>query len=194
MQCHGNGGAGRPDLRLWWIRWKLIPQLRGVLFSRNKQVRALGALKLVRLSAAGVGELLVPCRGTAGRPGCERNAVNGAEKPRYPGSGAASPLARLLPGCKRTKPGFKSNQVVRGELLEHGLRESDQLIVTRGAVCRAGADLSALPARWTVVTPMSSNRSAAGVTVFEGRIYVSGGHDGLQIFNSVSPRGRNSSP
>ncbi|XP_036286105.1 kelch-like protein 18 isoform X3 [Pipistrellus kuhlii] len=39
--------------------------------------------------------------------------------------------------------------------------------------------------RWTVVTPMSSSRSAAGVTVFEGRIYVSGGHDGLQIFNSV---------
>ncbi|XP_078206802.1 kelch-like protein 18 isoform X5 [Callithrix jacchus] len=39
--------------------------------------------------------------------------------------------------------------------------------------------------KWTVVTPMSSNRSAAGVTVFEGRIYVSGGHDGLQIFNSV---------
>lgn len=36
------------------------------------------------------------------------------------------------------------------------------------------------------MTPMSSNRSAAGVTVFEGRIYVSGGHDGLQIFNSVS--------
>ena len=33
---------------------------------------------------------------------------------------------------------------------------------------------------------MSSSRSAAGVTVFEGRIYVSGGHDGLQIFNSVS--------
>lgn len=33
---------------------------------------------------------------------------------------------------------------------------------------------------------MSSNRSAAGVTVFEGRIFVSGGHDGLQIFNSVS--------
>lgn len=44
----------------------------------------------------------------------------------------------------------------------------------------------ALPRRWTVVTPMSSSRSAAGVTVFEGRIYVSGGHDGLQIFNSVS--------
>lgn len=37
------------------------------------------------------------------------------------------------------------------------------------------------------MTPMSSNRSAAGVTVFEGRIYVSGGHDGLQIFNSVRP-------
>lgn len=36
------------------------------------------------------------------------------------------------------------------------------------------------------MTPMSSSRSAAGVTVFEGRIYVSGGHDGLQIFNSVS--------
>lgn len=36
---------------------------------------------------------------------------------------------------------------------------------------------------------MSSNRSAAGVTVFEGRIYVSGGHDGLQIFNSVSSCG-----
>lgn len=36
------------------------------------------------------------------------------------------------------------------------------------------------------MTPMSSNRSAAGVTVFEGRIHVSGGHDGLQIFNSVS--------
>lgn len=40
--------------------------------------------------------------------------------------------------------------------------------------------------RWTVVTPMSANRSAAGVTIFEGRIYVSGGHDGLQIFSSVS--------
>ncbi|MEE6467543.1 hypothetical protein FKM82_007301 [Ascaphus truei] len=39
--------------------------------------------------------------------------------------------------------------------------------------------------RWNVVTPMSSNRSAAGVTVFEGRIYVSGGHDGLQIFNTM---------
>lgn len=44
----------------------------------------------------------------------------------------------------------------------------------------------ALSCRWTVVTPMSSSRSAAGVTVFEGRIYVSGGHDGLQIFSSVS--------
>lgn len=52
--------------------------------------------------------------------------------------------------------------------------------------CRSLANLSSLLARWTVVTPMSSNRSAAGVTVFEGRIYVSGGHDGLQIFNSVS--------
>lgn len=40
--------------------------------------------------------------------------------------------------------------------------------------------------RWTIVTEMSASRSAAGVTVFEGRIYVSGGHDGLQIFNTVS--------
>ena len=40
--------------------------------------------------------------------------------------------------------------------------------------------------RWTVVTEMSACRSAAGVTVFDGRIFVSGGHDGLQIFNTVS--------
>lgn len=40
--------------------------------------------------------------------------------------------------------------------------------------------------RWTLVTEMSASRSAAGVTIFEGRIYVSGGHDGLQIFNTVS--------
>uniref|UniRef100_A0A3P8Q424 BTB domain-containing protein n=1 Tax=Astatotilapia calliptera TaxID=8154 RepID=A0A3P8Q424_ASTCA len=39
--------------------------------------------------------------------------------------------------------------------------------------------------RWTVVTEMSASRSAAGVTVFDGRIVVSGGHDGLQIFNTV---------
>uniref|UniRef100_A0A4W4G7U8 BTB domain-containing protein n=1 Tax=Electrophorus electricus TaxID=8005 RepID=A0A4W4G7U8_ELEEL len=39
--------------------------------------------------------------------------------------------------------------------------------------------------RWTIVTEMSASRSAAGVTVFEGRIFVSGGHDGLQIFNTV---------
>lgn len=32
---------------------------------------------------------------------------------------------------------------------------------------------------------MSASRSAAGVTVFDGRIFVSGGHDGLQIFNTV---------
>lgn len=43
-------------------------------------------------------------------------------------------------------------------------------------------------ARWTIVTEMSASRSAAGVTLFEGRIYVSGGHDGLQIFNTVSER------
>ncbi len=40
--------------------------------------------------------------------------------------------------------------------------------------------------RWAIVTEMSASRSAAGVSVFEGRIYVSGGHDGLQIFNTVS--------
>jgi len=40
--------------------------------------------------------------------------------------------------------------------------------------------------RWTVVTEMSVSRSAAGVTVFDGRIFASGGHDGLQIFNTVS--------
>ncbi|XP_051943943.1 kelch-like protein 18 isoform X2 [Hippocampus zosterae] len=39
--------------------------------------------------------------------------------------------------------------------------------------------------RWSVVTEMSASRSAAGVTVFDGRIFVSGGHDGLQIFNTV---------
>ncbi|XP_045082647.1 kelch-like protein 18 isoform X2 [Coregonus clupeaformis] len=39
--------------------------------------------------------------------------------------------------------------------------------------------------RWTVMTEMSASRSAAGVTVFDGRIFVSGGHDGLQIFNTV---------
>lgn len=42
--------------------------------------------------------------------------------------------------------------------------------------------------RWTIVTEMNASRSAAGVTVFEGRIFVSGGHDGLQIFNTVSER------
>lgn len=36
------------------------------------------------------------------------------------------------------------------------------------------------------MTEMSASRSAAGVTVFDGRIFVSGGHDGLQIFNTVS--------
>ena len=40
--------------------------------------------------------------------------------------------------------------------------------------------------RWMVVTEMNASRSAAGVTVFDGRIFVSGGHDGLQIFNTVS--------
>ena len=34
---------------------------------------------------------------------------------------------------------------------------------------------------------MSASRSAAGVTVFDGRVFVSGGHDGLQIFNTVGP-------
>lgn len=36
------------------------------------------------------------------------------------------------------------------------------------------------------MTEMSASRSAAGVTMFDGRIFVSGGHDGLQIFNTVS--------
>lgn len=58
-----------------------------------------------------------------------------------------------------------------------------------GIISGSLAKLSPLAPRWTAVTPMSSNRSAAGVTVFEGRIYVSGGHDGLQIFNSVRPWG-----
>lgn len=37
---------------------------------------------------------------------------------------------------------------------------------------------------------MSASRSAAGVTVFDGRVFVSGGHDGLQIFNTVSEKNR----
>lgn len=82
---------------------------------------------------------------------------------------------------------------MKGELLEPSPRKSDRVEIIYGLcvrrACRTLANLSPLPARWTVVTPMSSNRSAAGVTVFEGRIYVSGGHDGLQIFNSVSLRG-----
>uniref|UniRef100_A0A3Q2Q1L7 Kelch-like family member 18 n=1 Tax=Fundulus heteroclitus TaxID=8078 RepID=A0A3Q2Q1L7_FUNHE len=46
-------------------------------------------------------------------------------------------------------------------------------------------DAPVLLLRWTVVTEMSVSRSATGVTVFDGRIFVSGGHDGLQIFNTV---------
>ena len=38
---------------------------------------------------------------------------------------------------------------------------------------------------WRLLPPMSRPRSAAGVAVFENDIYVSGGHDGLQIFYSV---------
>lgn len=79
LQCHGNGGAGWPDLRVRRIRWKLIPQLRGVLFSGNKQVRALPALQLIRLFAARV----APCCGTAGSPGCKGNTVNEVEKLLY---------------------------------------------------------------------------------------------------------------
>lgn len=37
------------------------------------------------------------------------------------------------------------------------------------------------------MTEMSVSRSAAGVTVLDGRVFVSGGHDGLQIFNTVGP-------
>ena len=33
---------------------------------------------------------------------------------------------------------------------------------------------------------MTKSRSAAGVGVLNGEIYAVGGHDGLQIFNSVS--------
>lgn len=47
-------------------------------------------------------------------------------------------------------------------------------------------DPPVLLSRWTFVTEMSVSRSATGVTVFDGRIFVSGGHDGLQIFNTVS--------
>lgn len=54
LQCYGNSGAGWSDLRMWRIRWKLISQLCGVLFSRNKQVRALCALQLIHLFAAKV--------------------------------------------------------------------------------------------------------------------------------------------
>ena len=89
LQCHGNSGAGWSDLRMWRIRWKLIPQLRGVLFSRNEQVRALHTLHLIHLFVARV----VPCHGTAEHPGCKRNTVNDAEKPLYLNSRAASLLA-----------------------------------------------------------------------------------------------------
>lgn len=45
LQRDGDGGAGRADLRVRRVRRKLVPQLRGVLFSRNEQVRARRALK-----------------------------------------------------------------------------------------------------------------------------------------------------
>lgn len=34
---------------------------------------------------------------------------------------------------------------------------------------------------------MQKHRSAGGVLAFDGYIYALGGHDGLQIFDSVSP-------
>lgn len=56
--------------------------------------------------------------------------------------------------------------------------------------CRwTGRALTGLSSRWTVVTEMSVSRSAAGVAVFDGRVFVSGGHDGLQIFNTVGLAG-----
>lgn len=39
--------------------------------------------------------------------------------------------------------------------------------------------------RWYVVSDMTKSRSAAGVALLDNEIFVVGGHDGLQIFNSV---------
>lgn len=38
---------------------------------------------------------------------------------------------------------------------------------------------------WTVVGHMSMRRSGACVNVYDGRIYVVGGHDGPQVLKSV---------
>ena len=40
--------------------------------------------------------------------------------------------------------------------------------------------------RWYIISDMTKSRSAAGVGVLNGEIFAVGGHDGLQIFNSVS--------
>ena len=40
--------------------------------------------------------------------------------------------------------------------------------------------------RWYVVADMTKSRSAAGVAVLSGEIFAAGGHDGLQIFSTVS--------
>ena len=42
------------------------------------------------------------------------------------------------------------------------------------------------PIRWYVVADMTKSRSAAGVAVLSGEIFAAGGHDGLQIFSTVS--------
>jgi kelch-like protein 18 len=41
--------------------------------------------------------------------------------------------------------------------------------------------------QWTVVASMIKHRSAGGVVAFEGFIYALGGHNGLSIFDSVTP-------
>lgn len=39
--------------------------------------------------------------------------------------------------------------------------------------------------KWKNAAPMNKQRSAAGIAVLNGKIYVMGGHDGMSIFNSV---------
>lgn len=46
-------------------------------------------------------------------------------------------------------------------------------------------------ARWYVVSDMTKSRSAAGVALLDNEIFVVGGHDGLQIFDSVSKQSIN---
>jgi N-acetylneuraminic acid mutarotase len=39
--------------------------------------------------------------------------------------------------------------------------------------------------QWTLLTPMSVARSSFGTTVWNGRIYVIGGCDGIHLLNTV---------